>query len=146
MNGQPVWLASLSRWTEAGLVVPVPRWSKATRMDAIALLAQTLQGVGDPARQRIFRMNVTICQHRAATDAEVETQPPWFRLAAGFGMAGGPVEVLWENVRGSASTRPCVAPRARRLPGATDPLLWVPQDCGRCAPCRARARVQPVTL
>jgi hypothetical protein len=117
----------------------VPRWAPAVRFEAEAGLRAALDGVGDPTRERLFRMNVTLCLHRAATDAEVAGQPDWFLTHPACGLAGGPVEVLWENTPGADSTKPCRSPRKMVLPGVKDPLLWIPQDCGRCKSCRARA-------
>jgi hypothetical protein len=140
MDGQPVWLASVSRWISPVMPLAVPRWSRAVLDEAEQRLRDALLGVGNNQRERLFRMNVTLCLHRAATDAEVEQQPGWFHTSKACGLAGGPVEVLWENVPGSASTKPCEHPRKRQLnPG--DPLLWLPIDCGRCKPCKARAAI-----
>jgi hypothetical protein len=48
--------------------------------------------------------------------------------------------VLWENVPGGDSTKPCHHPYRRQL--CRSPLLWLPVDCGNCPPCRARRRVE----
>ena len=141
MNGQPVWLASISRWKPNGEPLVVPRWSPEMRLDAETRLRAALSGVGDTARERLFRMNVTLCLHRAATAHEVAQQPEWFHSHPACGLAGGPVEVLWENTLGAASTKPCRNPLKRML-GKSDPLLWLPVDCGRCESCRARAQIQ----
>jgi hypothetical protein len=139
MGGQPVWLASISKASPlTGRILSTALWSADTRAWAERRLRAALEGVGDPGRERLFRMNVTLCLHRAATDDEVAAQPPALRAAARWGLAGGPVEVLWENTPGGASTRPCAAP-GRHYPGP-DRLLWIPTDCGACAPCRARTR------
>lgn len=138
MKGQPVWLASISRRRDNGRVLYVPEWSASQRRDAERVLRRVVRGVGNPDRERLFRMNVTLCLHRAATDAEVRAAPPWFLTASGCGLAGGPVEILTETEIGSASTRPCEHPRRRILePGAVHG--WLPVDCGLCEPCRARA-------
>jgi hypothetical protein len=137
MNGQPVWLASISRRRDNGRVLYVPEWSDSQRRAAEWTLRRTLRGVGNPDRERLFRMNVTLCLHRAATDAEVAAAPAWFLTARGCGLAGGPVEVLSETERGSASTRPCTTP-GRHILEPTNPHAWVPIDCGLCEPCRAR--------
>jgi len=121
-------------------VVYVPEWSPSQRRDAERLLRRLLDGVGDTTRERLFRMNVTLCLHRAATDAEVTAQPPWFLQAPGYGLAGGPVEVLSETVPGSPSTRPCIAP-SRHVLEAGNPHAWIPVDCGQCEPCHARDRL-----
>ncbi len=100
-------------------------------------LRQMLIGVGNTNRERLFRMNVTLCLHRAATDDEVAAQPGWFLTRPGNGMAGGPVEVLSETETGSDSTRPCRSPKKFVIdPGS--PHGWIPTDCGVCEPCVAR--------
>lgn len=137
MDGQPVWLASFSRWN-GDLAIAVPRWSNDALIDGEQRLRTLLSGVGDSSRERLFRMNITLCLHRAATDQEVAQMPPWFHTYPACGLAGGPVKVLWENVPGSESTKPCKAPVKIKL-DKRDPLLWLPEDCGKCAPCRARA-------
>lgn len=115
MNGQPVWLASVSRRRENGKVIYVPDWSPSQHREAERLIRRAVAGVGDTTRERLFRMNITLCLHRAATDAEVAAQPAWFLHARGFGLAGPPVEVLSETVPGAASTKPCVAPQRQRI-------------------------------
>lgn len=105
------------------------------------MLRGALLRVGDTSRERLFRMNITYCLHRAATDAEVLGQDEHFRCEAPTGLAGGPIEILSETEPGAASTRPCIAPTKHHID--RDPLLWVPIDCGACEPCRARARVAP---
>jgi hypothetical protein len=137
MDGQPVWLASFSRW-RGDLAIAVPRWSQDHLRDGEAELRSMLDGVGDPSRERLFRMNVTLCLHRAATDEEVSRMPSWFHTYPACALAGGPVKVLWENVPGSLSTKPCTKPTKRKL-DKRDPLLWLPMDCGRCPPCVARS-------
>lgn len=141
MNGQPVWLASLSRRRPNGRVLYVPEWSGSQRRDAERRLFDLLAGAGDSTQQRLFRMNVTLCLHRAATAEEVASAPSWFLTARGCGLAGGPVEVLSETVPGAASTKPCVAPRRERL-DPVNPHAWLPVDCGRCDSCRARRRCE----
>jgi hypothetical protein len=141
MDGQPVWLASISLRDEAHRIRAVPRWSKFERMDAEDRLRELLEPVGDTTRERLFRMNVTLCLHKAATDEEARRQPVWFRTHPAVALAGGPVEVLWENVTGALSTKPCRRPKKVPL-DPVDRLLWLPRDCGECPPCRARAAIQ----
>jgi hypothetical protein len=117
----------------------VPRWSPALKAEATSHLRRVLTDVGDPAQERLFRMNVTLCLHRAASIDERRQLPSWFIERPWNGLAGGPVEVLWENVPGAISTKPCHRPRKRIL-DPRDPLLWLPVDCGVCPPCQARAR------
>src|SRR5262245_38334777 len=103
MNGQPVWLASVSRRTATGRLSPNTRWTDGIKRQAEALLRSAVRGVGDESRERLFRMNVTYCLHRASTDAEVAGQDDEFRLLAPTGLAGGPVEILSETEVGSDS-------------------------------------------
>lgn len=114
--------------------------AESDRAIILQVLGELVDGVGDVSRQRLFRMNVGMCLHRAATGAEVATAPEWFHTSSACGLAGGPVEVLWENVPGRPSTKPCEQPtRVTVIPGRPD--LWVPVDCEQCGPCRARAEV-----
>lgn len=138
MKGQPVWLASISRIRPNGKTVYVPEWSPSQLRSGEKALRELLIGVGNTSRERLFRMNVTLCLHRAATDAEVAEQPFWFLSAPGNGLAGGPVQVLSETEVGSASTRPCLNPR-KYVIDRTSPHGWIPCDCGQCEPCFARA-------
>jgi hypothetical protein len=80
-----------------------------------------------------------LCVHRALSDREIEALPEYFWRDRPTDLAGGPVEVLWETEQGSASTRPCHHPERIPLEPNGDPRLWLPGDCGRCAPCVARA-------
>ena len=137
MDGQPVWLCSISRLKPNGRTLYLPDWHPSVLRDAERLLRYTLEGVGDVTRERLFRMNVTLCLHRAATDDEVAAQGPEFLTAPGFGMAGGPVAILSETVPGSASTKPCEAPSRRKIK-YDSPHAWLPIDCGKCDPCLAR--------
>src|SRR6266536_854297 len=143
MRGQPVWLASLSRRSPlTGRPVATGLWVDQTRQEAIATLRQVLGPAGNRERERIFRMNVTMCIHRALTDDELMALPAYFHEAEATDLAGGPIEILWESEAGQASTQPCHAPIRQDL-GYGDPLLWVPLDCGQCPPCLARAGLDP---
>jgi len=137
MNGQPVWLASISRMRPNGQTLYVPEWSPTQLREAEKSLRQVVEGIGNTKRERLFRMNVTLCLHRAATDEEVGAQPDWFLKAPGNGLAGGPVEVLSETELGAQSTRPCHAPQRLSLRDR-NPHAWLPVDCGQCPPCLAR--------
>ena len=86
-------------------------------------------------------MNITLCLHRQASAEEVAALPEaWHKAPSG--MAGGPVEILWERgVKATASALPCHDPgRAAPIPGRSD--LWVPIDCGVCPPCLARLQIE----
>lgn len=142
MNGTPVWLASVSkRQPISRRTVPNTRWSATERVSAIAILMAALSGVGDVARQRMFRMNLTYCVHRALTDAEITGLAASWHAQPGTHLAGGPVEILHETVPGAPSTRPCEQPR-RAYIALGDPDMWIPRDCGRCGPCIARHAVE----
>lgn len=137
MKGQPVWLASVSRMRPNGTTLYVPEWSKSQMNEARKLIYGMVDGVGNTARERLFRMNVTLCLHRAATDSEVRAQGSWFLEAPGCGLAGGPVEVLKETEPGDPSTRPCQNPNRYPIERG-HPFGWIPVDCGVCDPCLAR--------
>jgi hypothetical protein len=141
MRGAPVWLASLSRRSPlTGGRLATPLWSPELMDTSIELLHRVLDGAGMPERERIFRMQVTVCIHRALNDAELQQLPDYFWQDDATDLAGGPVEILFESEPGLASTRPCDNPT--RIPlDARQPLLWFPGDCGDCAPCRARAKL-----
>ena len=139
MRGQPVWLASMSRRGRlSDHPIATGLWDRAMRNESAAMLRRVLGDAGDASRERLFRMNVTLCLHRALTEAEVVSLPPSFHEAPPIDLAGGPIEILWESEEGELTTRPCVRPIRRPLyPG--DFQLWLPIDCGRCDPCVARA-------
>lgn len=137
MDGRPVWLASYSL-RENGRLVATGRYSQQQRRSAIQRLRDLLRDVGDDARTRVFRMNVTICLHKALTDEEALAIVPGWSCGAARDIAGGPVEILEESAPGAPSTRPCVAPK-RGIISRERPDLWFPIDCGQCESCRARA-------
>lgn len=89
---------------------------------------------------RLFRMNVTTCLHKALTDDEILAIVPGWSCGKGRDIAGGPVEILEETVKGAPSTRPCESP-GHLVISRDRPDLWVPEDCGLCDPCRARAAI-----
>jgi hypothetical protein len=138
MGGTPVWLASLSRRGRSGpKPIATPLWSAATIQESAGLLRRVLDPAGDPTRERLFRMNVTLCLHRACTPEEVASLPAWFHDAPPIDLAGGPVEILEETEPGLPTTRPCLNPVHIPL-YPNDTLLWLPGPCGTCPPCRAR--------
>lgn len=140
MRGTPVWLASVSRRSPiSGGILSTQLWSPRTMAESMALLRRVLGPAGNPSRERIFRMQVTLCIHRALTPAEVERLPAYFHADPATDLAGGPVEIVWENEEGSLSTRPCHAPIRQPL-DRRNPLLWFPIGCGGCPPCQDRAR------
>lgn len=147
MDGWPVWLASASvRWPN-GDIVPTARWAAIGRQShgyrrVTESIDTLLGGVGDTTRQREFRMCITVCRHRALTQAEVDGLPYEWHRAVPRDIAGGPVEVLWSRgVPDVPSVRPCEQPRRVPLPGHTfvTSEMYFPQDCGVCEPCIARA-------
>ena len=105
------------------------------------MLRDVLDGVGNEEKERLFRMNITLCMHRACTYDEVAGLPHNWQVALS-GMAGGPVEVIWsKNVSESPSAKPCEKPE-HILPDTRRVDLWLPGDCGKCGPCLARAEIQ----
>jgi len=86
-------------------------------------------------------MNITVCLHRAATVEEINGLPAEWHGNIG-GMAGGPVACLWSRgIPDAPSCLPCAKPI--RLPTSEDrPDLWIPEDCGQCPPCKARAALR----
>ena len=146
MDGQPVWLASLSRSNPITRErLPTTRWSPEQFAEAEDLLSDVLDGVGDESAQRSFRMQITLCRHRRVSDEEQARLPMDFWDAPPVGLAGGPVAILWETVPGSLSTKPCANPRRKAL-SLTDPDLWIPIECGECPSCLARARLDADVL
>lgn len=146
MNGQPVWLASVARRDyKTGNILPNSAWTTWQKDDSITLLRQALFGVGDLNRDRLFRMNITYCLHRALTDEEVSRLPERFHTCPASHLAGGPIEILWENVAGGLSTKPCAKP-VKQYVGHTHPDLWVPFDCGECPSCLARMGIEEVLV
>lgn len=136
MGGWPVWLASVSRRRD-GQIVPTGDWKH--RFDwAYRKFRMLLNGVGDERYERMFRMNVTLCIQRAMTRDEVAAMPASWHADL-FGMAGGPVELVWEKgITVCDSCKPCENPAKSTDAYPERPDLWIPIDCGRCRPCRAR--------
>lgn len=143
MRGSPVWLASVSRRSliVRNKSISTQLWERKTRDDMEANLLRLLGPAGNPARERLFRMNVTMCLHRALTVAEVQALPAYFHVGEPVDLAGGPIEVLRETEEGWETTKPCHNPIRQAL-DPRDPLLWIPVDCGDCPPCQARSALR----
>lgn len=138
----------MSKRDARGVPIPTPKWInkplkiRNRRVDPIeAMYRYALDGIGEPEKERCFRMQITLCIHRGATPEEVAGLPrDWHEALSG--MAGGPVEVLWERgVESLLSAKPCANPRQLDL-GLGHPDLWVPRDCGRCPSCVARKQME----
>jgi|GEM_PF-3279334 len=139
-DGRPVWLASASFRNRRGIIA-TGDWSEEQRRRAKQALENVLAGAGNPAHQRLFRMNVTLCLHRALSERETARLPETF-YDAGGGLAGGPLEILEE--RGMPDLprgKPCEKPRRKHI-DSSRPEFWIPEDCGICAPCRDRAQIR----
>jgi hypothetical protein len=142
MCGTPVWLCSISRQSPlTGGRLSTQVWSPETMKQSIALLRRVVGPAGNADRERIFRMQITTCLHRALTPDEIDRLPDWFHQAEPIDLAGGPVEILYETEPGLPSTRPCHNPTRYRI-DEQNPLLWVPLDCKQCGPCIARLALQ----
>ena len=138
-----MWLASISRRNHKNEIIASSLWATGyftcagKRETAKSLLHVALRGLGDPAREKFFRMNITVCVHRG-------TRPEERERLQGLkpGMAGAPVEILEEiGVETPLSARPCLAPGHKQCADGR-PDLWLPIDCGVCPSCLARIRVQ----
>lgn len=139
MDGQPVWLCSVS-YAPHKRTRGTATWSKNEFAIAERLAHEALTGVGDPDRERAFRMNITFCIHRAISVAEAERMPAEWPCAIG-GLAGGPVAVLWSRgVPHRPAAMPCRKP-TKLIIDERRPDLWVPEDCGQCQPCQARLAI-----
>ena len=135
MDGQPVWLASVS-YRVRSKIRATGLWSPATFRKAERVAHAVLADLGDETRERAFRMNATFCVHRALTPAEVAELPVTFHESPG-GEAGPPVEVLWSRgIPHRAAAMPCERP-SRLVLDESRPDLWIPGGCGACAVCVA---------
>lgn len=142
MRGTPVWLASVSRQSPiTGRTLSTQLWSPETVRESTALLRRVLGPAGNPARERVFRMQITLCLQRALNEGELMALPDWFHVDPATDLAGGPVEILSETEDSGPSTRPCHAPGRRSL-DPRDPMIWFPVDCQQCGPCLARRRLE----
>jgi hypothetical protein len=143
-GGRPVWLASLSRRKSNGSIIATGDWlfKMGLKAEAERLVRQALKGVGDERFERLFRMNITYCLHRALSEDEVAGLPAAWERAPG-GLAGGPVEVLWQRgIPDDLQAAKCCENPHRMVVIPSRPDLWVPTDCGKCPPCLARAEVE----
>jgi hypothetical protein len=141
MDGQPVWLASMSYRNKSGQFINTAKWKDSMRIlnkrqKPSAVLQDIIGPLGDESKERCFRMNMTMCLHRAATDEEVKSLPKTWQQQLP-GLAGGPIEILWSTVPISDSARPCHAPTPL-VAIKNRPDLFIPQDCHQCLPCKAR--------
>lgn len=140
-GGRPVWLLSLSL-KERGALLPARDYTRQHRRRAEALACRVLDGAGDDEHERVFRMCLTFCLHRALSPEEIR-QMPGAALCGGGGLAGGPVEVI--RSKGVPSTHiagdPCHRPGQDPLPGLEHLRVYLPIDCGMCPPCKARRAI-----
>ncbi len=146
MGGRPVWLASIAlRRRSSGEIRPGATWWADDLEFAQRTLQWLLKGRGDSSRERCFQMVVTTCLHRGLTDEEEALLPSWWHDEPAVHLAGAPIKVLWS--RGCADTpsvQPCANPG--RLSLGSDPRLWLPEGCGECESCQARAMVERTGL
>ena len=139
MAGQPVWLCSVSYHPKGG-TLGTARWSQADFALAERLAHAALRGVGNQDCERAFRMNITFCIHRAVSEQELALLPVDWECSSGS-LAGGPVAVLWSRgIEHRASAMPCENPWHLVI-DVNRSDLWIPEDCGKCGPCVARAQI-----
>jgi hypothetical protein len=124
-------------------IVPTYEWSADEINARWRILRNTVRSVGDEHRWRLFRMNVTLCLHKALTAEEVALLPPEWASCRATALAGGPVEVLFsEGCSDAPSCQPCAEPEHVQI-DPLQPELWLPADCGVCESCKARAEILP---
>jgi len=132
----------MSRRDRFGKIIQTGSWTPAQMAEGHELLATLLEGVGDPLRERSFRMCVTLCRHRALSVREYDNLPPsWFEEPA-IDLAGAPVELLWtKGIPDRLSSHPCRNPTWQRIGDWTENLR-VPLDCEKCGTCLARLAIR----
>ena len=142
-----MWLASMSRMDLRGEIISTGNWCMGkvefydNLVPAREVIREVLEGVGDRTREVLFRMDVALCLHRGVTEAEALSLPREWHVA-GSGMAGPPVEILEQiGVKRPLSAMPCANP-LHKIVMPRRPDLWVPVDCGRCASCLERIRIE----
>lgn len=137
MNGRPVWLASVSLRNPGTILTG--EYNDKQRKRALRHLRGMLRGVGDPQWERLFRMNLTLCLHRALSEHERARLPASWSNTPAYDIAGGPIEVIYS--RGVEplwiSADPCHSPKQHYI----SRRVWAPIDCGECPPCLARAEI-----
>jgi hypothetical protein len=140
MQGRPVWLASLSlRLRSTGLIRPAELWHKDTLKAAKEVVRRSLlKGIGDVSMERMFRMCMTLCFHRALTREEIEGLPPQFLANKPRDFAGGPLHTYYSRgvPKDLPTLVPCMKPRKTYLDMSLE--NYVVNDCGECRPCMAR--------
>lgn len=142
MDGQPVWLASVSRVDTLGRTIATSNWTELERHNGLVELRKLLKGVGNPDFETFFRMQITFCMHRALKASEASLIPP---PSGRFShLAGGAVEVFYCRGTSGASLQPCRKPTRHYLEPRT-PDLWLPIDCGKCPTCLVRAKYERST-
>lgn len=130
----------MSRRTSAGSIVPTERWTPAQRRETEGVLSEILDRCGDPGRERVVRMSITLSIYRACRDDELTKLPSAFFQDPPVHMFGGAIEIIRESEPAVESAKPCEQP-GRRMLGARYPDLWIPIDCGTCGPCQARQAI-----
>lgn len=115
-----------------------------SRLKAKKILYEVLQGAGNSEIERLFRMNITMCLHRAMTYTEARDLPQWWHDAPAVDLAGGPIEILEQRgiVEERPSVRPCENPKREKIHPSAAERLWIPADCGVCEPCLDRIAIR----
>jgi hypothetical protein len=87
--------------------------------------------------ERMFRMCMTLCFHRALSAEEIAGLPPYFINSRPRDFAGGPLETfLTKGIPELPTLQPCERPKKHYLD--MDCTMYTVDDCGLCRPCKAR--------
>lgn len=131
-DGMPIWLAAVQVLGNDQNPLPYVMWSEQRRGNALVDLADVVNGVGKPERQRLFRSHDTLYLARMISSAEWEQLPvSTFHDADPWKPKRGPVEVLEENWPGRPGAYPCSLVKVGSLEAQA--------DCGHCHSCLDRA-------
>lgn len=134
-----MWMASATYHdpTRRAGYLPAYRWNAARLAAGERQLARVLEGVGDPAHERLCVNVVALIWSRRLTDAEIDAAN--LRGVCARDPAGTPWRIVWERGESFApSTQPCANAGVWVPPGLGIPQV---QECGRCTSCLARARL-----
>jgi hypothetical protein len=137
-EGAPIWAANATVVSaESDLIKrPIRTWSVEMMTQVKQALYDVLDGVGYPDRERVFHDNIGLTVVRMLKGNEWEQLTEAFHMAAPVLTLAGPAVVLSETWQSPPEAYPCENPYRGAVLSMPD--VWVPIDCGLCAPCVAR--------